>query len=91
MICAQGVNKPMDSNQKRILKYLLGRLNDLLRLEDEISHDAKLKVLADLEELDDPESLERLREVLEDKTIDHEIRLAIQKTAKAIFVSNRDK
>jgi|GEM_PF-1932678 len=81
----------MDSNQKRILKYLLGRLDDLLRQDDEISRDAKIKVLADLEELNDPESLERLREVLEDKSIDHDTRLAIQKTAKAIFVSNRGK
>jgi hypothetical protein len=81
----------MDSNQQRILKYLLGRLEDLLRLDDEISHDAKRKVLTDLEELNDPESLERLREFIEDKSIDHETRLAIQKTAKTIFVSNRPK
>lgn len=81
----------MDSNQKRILKYLLDRLDSLLRLEDEISHDAKVKVLADLEELNDPESLDRLREFIEDKTVDHETRLAIQKTAKAIFVNNRGK
>lgn len=81
----------MDSNQKRILKYLLGRLEDLLQLEDEISRDAKTKVLADLEELNDPESLERLKEFIEDKTIDHDTRLAIQKTAKTIFLSNRTK
>lgn len=81
----------MDSNQKRILKYLLGRLDDLLRLEDEISRDAKLKVLNDLEELNDPEALEQLKVFIEDKSIDHETRLAIQKTAKAIFMSNRGK
>ncbi|MCU0464619.1 MAG: hypothetical protein MUF38_08615 [Anaerolineae bacterium] len=82
----------MASNQKRILQYLLGRLDDLLLQDDEFSFPAKAQVLADLEELDDPESLVRLREILQDRDLkmSHQTREAVKHTATVLYLRHRD-
>jgi hypothetical protein len=80
----------MDNNRKRILNYLLGRLEDLMKLDDEISKGPKLQVLADLEELNDPDSLPVLRGILEDKTLklDPDVRKAVHQTAKTVYTTH---
>ncbi|MCU0475201.1 MAG: hypothetical protein MUC99_03650 [Anaerolineae bacterium] len=85
----------MASNQKRIFNYLMGRLDDLLWQEDEISKAATLQIIADFGELNDPDFLPVIQSLLEDREkrarLDAETVKALQQVGKLLFTAHRPK
>lgn len=71
------------SVNKKLVTYHVGRLKDK-------NTDVRLKSIAELKELGDPEALEALQEVFKHDT-DLEVRKAAQEAGRAIFLKNQGK
>lgn len=71
------------SVNKKLVAYHIGRLKDK-------SADVRLKSIAELKELGDPEALEALQEVYKHDT-DVQVRKAAQEAGRIIFLNKQKK
>jgi hypothetical protein len=71
------------SVNKKLVSYHIGRLKDK-------NTDVRLKSIAELKELGDPEALEALQDVFKNDS-DLQVRKAAQEAGRAIFLKNQNK